>query len=482
MELVGQENSDHLAGSWQRQELRALAGIQSPRSAVGHQRFIPETESARVTLNVRKFVTLFLAASRRLERTLVRLHPVLTVDQSYVLSEVSTATSHGEPITAQQISERLRIEKSTLSRLLGRLADAHMVTFTPNPNDRRERLLRLTEVGRKFLERDLTTRDLQIEEFAAPLSQTEGTTLAGYLSRMADALGEAPASITPGEHPLKPQIRRLTRALGFLSGSLFGSTLSLEESQMLGLLSEHSEGLARMVFREQLPYDQTRISRLLTKYEEEGLLVRAIHPDDRRQFVISLSPKGQIRFDALLASAQGMFERGLSGFSPDDVATFEHLLTMVTREAQSVDSDTLEAPEGILVLKSEQERRLARDFLLKYLAQTQQLDQCGETLIGHQSRTYVLAEGGALRVLIEAVPARDSWSLIHFAEADSSAPVFDLFVALCRDLFVLRGAARIDITSGALRAKFGSHPSTVTIDANNWEDFAMRLSSRRLDA
>jgi DNA-binding IclR family transcriptional regulator len=53
------------------------------------------------------------------------------VGQSFVLSEINTATSLGEPITAQQISERLGIEKSTLARLLARLADAHMITFTP---------------------------------------------------------------------------------------------------------------------------------------------------------------------------------------------------------------------------------------------------------------------------------------------------------------------------------------------------------------
>jgi hypothetical protein len=177
-----------------------------------------------------------------------------------------------------------------------------------------------------------------------------------------------------------------------------------------------------------------------------------------------------------------MFERGLSGFTRDEVLNFVQLLLLATQESQALDEDAVEALEGILVLKTDDEQRLARDFLLNYLAQTQQLDQCGETLIGQQSRTYALTEGGSLRVLIEAIPTRESWNLVYFAESDSAAPVFDLFVALCRDLFVLRSATRIDITSKALRAKFGSHPSPITIDAKTWEDFAMRLSSRRLDA
>ncbi len=429
-----------------------------------------------------QFVTLFLAASRKLERILLRLHPLLTVDQSYVLSEIEAAELQDIPITAQEITEQLKIEKSTLSRLLGRLADAHMLTFSPNPLDRRERLLGITEVGRKFLARDLSTREQQIEEFGASLSSTELEILSAFLRIMADSLNQPEIPENPGDHPLKAQIRRLTRALGFLGGTLFGSGVSLEESQMLSLLSEHPGGLPRMILKENLPYDQTRISRLISKYEENGILSRAIHPEDRRQYIISLGETGRKRLAVILSSADTLFKIGLKQFNENDRQAFLSLLERAVAEPEQASPNEESLPEGIVVLKSEMERKQARAFLISYLTKAELLEECGETLIGQTSRTYALVENGAFVVLMEAVHSQKSWQIVHFAEAEAIAPVFDVFVALCRDLFVRQGADRLDISSIALRHKFSAAGTPLSVTDNTWEDAAMKLSSRRLDA
>jgi DNA-binding MarR family transcriptional regulator len=443
---------------------------------------LSEHRGNKVTDSTEPFVTLFLAASRKLERLLVQLHPVLTVDQSYVLSEIALAQEYSAPITAQEISLRLRIEKSTLSRLLGRLADAHMVSFIPNPLDRRERFLGISEVGRKFLGRDLAARDRQIAGFSAALDRDESERLTHLLRNMADSLGEPTLPLSDGESSLKPEIRRLTRALGFLGGTIFGSAVPLEEAQMLSLLANSPEGLPRLALTESLPYDQTRISRLLSKFEEEGLLMRSIHPEDRRQFIITITALGQTHLKQVIESARDLFERGLQSLSKDEKLELLELLKRATADPKLSTEDAQDVFDGVALLRSDEERAKARTFVIHYLSRHGLLHECGETIIGKESKTYAAKDSGNFSVVIEAAQNRDLWQIKHFAAAADEAPIFDVFVALCRDIFVLEGASRLDIASSALRSKFAVTAPTFVVDALNWEQAAMRLESRRLDA
>ena len=93
-------------------------------------------------------------ASRMMVRELGLMNRTLFGD-ALSLSAVHAIIEVGaqKPITAQDLSERLVLEKSTVSRLLGSLVDKGFVVQNSSSSDRRRRLLTLTEPGEKVSRR-----------------------------------------------------------------------------------------------------------------------------------------------------------------------------------------------------------------------------------------------------------------------------------------------------------------------------------------
>ncbi|WP_417684141.1 helix-turn-helix domain-containing GNAT family N-acetyltransferase [Roseibium sp.] len=97
-----------------------------------------------------------IEAIRNASRTFVREHGFL--DSTLAGTEFSPSAVHAiieigrEPgLTAKDLSERLNLEKSSISRLLKGLERKGQIRFSPNENDRRSVFLALTERGRETL-------------------------------------------------------------------------------------------------------------------------------------------------------------------------------------------------------------------------------------------------------------------------------------------------------------------------------------------
>lgn len=91
-------------------------------------------------------------ASRKMVRELGFMQPTLAeTDLSpSAVHAVIEIGNHGE-ITANQLGQVLLLEKSTISRLLGRLVERGMVIEAPSRTDGRAKMLSLTEAGRALL-------------------------------------------------------------------------------------------------------------------------------------------------------------------------------------------------------------------------------------------------------------------------------------------------------------------------------------------
>ena len=77
-----------------------------------------------------------------------RLSPGLLPGAYKVFSAIA---AHG-PITAKEVTERLMIDKSQLSRTVAALEERDLITRTRDPQDRRAQLLEATPYGRERLE------------------------------------------------------------------------------------------------------------------------------------------------------------------------------------------------------------------------------------------------------------------------------------------------------------------------------------------
>src|SRR6267378_6276158 len=89
--------------------------------------------------------------------------------------------------------------------------------------------------------------------------------------------------------------RFYTRKLGVLDQHLLKSPFSLSEARVLYELA-HRQDLAAKEIGIELGLDPGYLSRIVQKFDEDGLITRKPLPSDRRQYRLSLTAKGRQAF------------------------------------------------------------------------------------------------------------------------------------------------------------------------------------------
>lgn len=92
--------------------------------------------------------------------------------------------------------------------------------------------------------------------------------------------------------------RFYTRQLGLLAESMLASPYSLSEARVLYELANRRDATASDLIRE-LGLDAGYLSRMLKRFEDQGLIRRAPAEDDARRAVITLTSKGEAAFAPL---------------------------------------------------------------------------------------------------------------------------------------------------------------------------------------
>jgi DNA-binding MarR family transcriptional regulator len=142
------------------------------------------------------------AVSRRFKEALVSfdLHP-----REFALLR-AVASDEGE--SQQTLAERLQIPRSRMVAIVDELERRSLLERRASPQDRRVRLLHLTDAGRALL-RQALARAIDFErELGAPLAPDEREQLLDLLERLAPAIGLTPGRAHPAlggttddEHP-----------------------------------------------------------------------------------------------------------------------------------------------------------------------------------------------------------------------------------------------------------------------------------------
>ncbi len=97
--------------------------------------------------------------------------------------------------------------------------------------------------------------------------------------------------------------RFYTRAIGALHDGLLHSSFSLTEARVLYELAQ-SAGVTATELGRELDLDPGYLSRILQRFERDGLLTRAPSPTDRRQSLLSLTAAGKDAFAPLDARSR----------------------------------------------------------------------------------------------------------------------------------------------------------------------------------
>lgn len=113
--------------------------------------------------------------------------------------------------------------------------------------------------------------------------------------------------------------RFYTRQIGLLSSGMLQSDYSLTQTRLLYELA-HREGLSATQLGRELGLDGGYLSRILAGFEKRGLIRKEPAPQDARQNILTLTPKGHKTFAPLGQRSQEEAETLLAALAPGDQA------------------------------------------------------------------------------------------------------------------------------------------------------------------
>lgn len=153
-------------------------------------------ETGRDTDDVDAVAGAVLTASRLLvaisARSLTAVEGRVTLPQFRLLVVLSTR----ESAKLVDLADQLGVNPSTAMRMMTRLTTAGLADQEVNPDNRRERLLRLTPAGRRIVEEVTARRRDEIAAVVQRMPAAERGQLVDALTAFTDAGGESPA---PGD-------------------------------------------------------------------------------------------------------------------------------------------------------------------------------------------------------------------------------------------------------------------------------------------
>lgn len=121
----------------------------------------------------------------------------------YSLAEarVIYEVAHRDGVSAADLARELSLDPGYLSRMLARLVEADILALAPNPSDRRQNLIALTEEGRSAFGRLEAEAVAAVGTLLAPLPEGERAEICGAMGlirrRLGDMAAPAPVVIRP---------------------------------------------------------------------------------------------------------------------------------------------------------------------------------------------------------------------------------------------------------------------------------------------
>lgn len=141
----------------------------------------------RITSSTELAVHLRLVISRMARR----LRQEAGGDLSPSLSSALASIDRHGPLTPSELAVRERVQRPTITRILGRLEDAGLVERTADPTDRRSSLIASSAAGHELMQEQRTRKDAFLARRLRALTAEERATLDRAASILERVLREA---------------------------------------------------------------------------------------------------------------------------------------------------------------------------------------------------------------------------------------------------------------------------------------------------
>nr|WP_323780765.1 MarR family transcriptional regulator [Amylibacter sp.] len=104
----------------------------------------------------------------------------------------------------------------------------------------------------------------------------------------------------------------------------FGSTLP--RFDVMAALSRYSDGLKMSQLSDVLRVSNGNVTGIVDRLVEDGILVRVAVPNDRRAWLVQLTPRGELEFATQAAAHESWINEMLAEFGPKDAANIANRL------------------------------------------------------------------------------------------------------------------------------------------------------------
>jgi MarR family transcriptional regulator, transcriptional regulator for hemolysin len=104
-----------------------------------------------------------------------------------------------------------------------------------------------------------------------------------------------------------------------------GIDITVEQWVLLMLISQNPN-ISQQELGEKSIKDAASVTRMLDALQKKGYVLRQPAPDDRRKFLLALTPSGKALIDQHIDLIVGLRKQGVKGFSKQELEMFKDLL------------------------------------------------------------------------------------------------------------------------------------------------------------
>lgn len=122
--------------------------------------------------------------------------------------------------------------------------------------------------------------------------------------------------------------RFYTKVLGLFNNQILDTDYSLTEARILFEISERNECIANNLVQE-LNIDRSYMSRILRKFEREGLIEKKNSPIDSRKNILLLTRKGEELLDKINSQSDEQVSQLFNGLTNSEINEIRNSMMVI---------------------------------------------------------------------------------------------------------------------------------------------------------
>lgn len=346
----------------------------------------------------------------------------ITLVQFHLLAEI-----RAEPgVSAVELANRLMIPKSVVSRSLASLERKRRVREELSNQDKRVKLLFITEEGLAALDEPDAATEAFFSACLPNLDEEELCQFEVYFKLLADGTAAPYAATAPTDSKLRVQVRRVTRSSGLLTSNLYGgATFNGLEWMLLYTAVRSRTPIIAAEFRQKYNVRANTLSDSLARLKKRKFIEPAPQVEsDRRRIPLLPTELGRQMVDRHLELASQSMVRATLNFTGPQLKHYLYLLhkflhgTELVEQVEGTFRKVLVKEVSVRRISTQEELQVARSFYIRRLVHNHESHLVSERIFSADSFCTILEKGEQTLAVLELVSDSEFTTVTNFSMAD----------------------------------------------------------------